>query len=469
MHGPADARSEPAADLAAVVIPLAYEVVDLAAFLDGTDLAASQSIAQLDPLRDAMGTVEGTSIALAEGFAALKDTAAEIEDSGRQREGRIATNEARIQRLSDWGIGIGSRAAALEGVLREIVKGKDEIARIARQVNILAVNASIEAARAGDAGRGFAVVAESVGHLSRQTASATQEIGKGIAALDDWTRAMREDSNRLAGDFRDSIESARESRRAVGEMVASMGASRVRLEGLTDEVSRLSRSGKSLGPVIATIEDGARNMAAGVTEAKDRTHRMMGSCESLIQDAVAHGGGGTERRFVDHASAVADMVTARFERALDDREISEADLFSEDYREVPRTDPVQHLTPFTAVLDRILPDIIEPAVAFDPAIVFCITADRNGYVATHNAVFSKPQGDDPDWNAAHSRNRRIFDDRVGTRGGRNRKPFLLQIYRRNVGSDGIVLMKDLSVPVIVRGRHWGCVRMGYRDASTRRP
>jgi methyl-accepting chemotaxis protein len=98
----------------------------------------------------------------------------------------------------------------------------------------------------------------------------------------------------------------------------------------------------------------------------------------------------------------------------------------------------------------------------DPRIVFCAAVDRNGYLPTHNRKFSHPQTDDPVWNAAHCRNRRIFDDRVGLKAGRSTAPFLLQVYRRDMGGGQSVLMKDLSAPITVGGRHWGGLRLAYR-------
>lgn len=99
---------------------------------------------------------------------------------------------------------------------------------------------------------------------------------------------------------------------------------------------------------------------------------------------------------------------------------------------------------------------------FDPRVVFCVTVDRNGYLPTHNNIFSKPQGADPVWNNANCRNRRMFNDRTGLRAGQNTQPFLLQTYRRDMGGGSFVLMKDLSIPIIVKGRHWGGLRLGYR-------
>lgn len=463
--GEPTAAAAPSRDsLAGGIVPLGYEIVDLAGFLDGIDAAGRRNLAQIGPLQDGIATIETATASLSDGFGALRDTASDLETAAKERVLRIEANAMRVRQLGDWGARIGTRAGELEEVLAAILKGKDQIARIARQVNILAVNASIEAARAGEAGRGFAVVAEAIGDLSRQTAQATRRIGEGIGALDDWTRTLREDSERLAPEFRGSVASAEESLAAVRTISISMADSLTRIDALRDSVEQVRATGEALKPVTATVAEVAENTATGVHEAHDRATRIMDGCEALLLAAVERGEGGDETPFIDHVGNVAARVAARFEAGLAAGEITEAALFSEDYAPVPESDPLQHVTPFTAFSDAVIPPIIEPALLFDPRVVFVIPADRNGYVPTHNAEFSHPQGDDPAWNAAHSRNRRIFDDRVGRRVGKNRKPFLLQLYRRNMGAEGVVLMKDVSVPVFVRGRHWGCVRMGYRDA-----
>jgi len=101
----------------------------------------------------------------------------------------------------------------------------------------------------------------------------------------------------------------------------------------------------------------------------------------------------------------------------------------------------------------------------DPRIVFCAALDRNGILADGiTAIFSQLQGGDLAWNAANCRNRRMFNDRVGLACGRNEKPFLVQTYRREHGRRGFALMKDASAPIVVKGRHWGGFRMGYKPA-----
>ena len=59
---------------------------------------------------------------------------------------------------------------------------------------------------------------------------------------------------------------------------------------------------------------------------------------------------------------------------------------------------------------------------------------------------------------------RLFGDRAVKKVAANTKPFLLQTYRRDMGGGNFVLMKDLSSPIYVRGRHWGAFRMGFRPS-----
>jgi methyl-accepting chemotaxis protein len=77
----------------------------------------------------------------------------------------------------------------------------------------------------------------------------------------------------------------------------------------------------------------------------------------------------------------------------------------------------------------------------------------------HNKTWSQPQGEDPVWNARHSRNRRIFDDRTGLAAARNLQDWLVQSYPRDLGGGVVEMMKDISMPIELRGRHWGALRI----------
>lgn len=162
------------------------------------------------------------------------------------------------------------------------------------------------------------------------------------------------------------------------------------------------------------------------------------------------------------ATAAARQVQDLFQQAVDSGRMSEADFFDEDYKLVEGSNPAQHLTRFTAFTDEHLPAIQEPATDSHDAIIFSAAVDRNGYLPTHNLKYCHPQRpDDPVWNAANCRNHRIFSDRTGLAAGRNTEPYLVQSYLRDMGGGNYVLMKDLSVPIYINGKHWGGFRVGY--------
>ena len=169
-----------------------------------------------------------------------------------------------------------------------------------------------------------------------------------------------------------------------------------------------------------------------------------------------------EGRIKQDLKARAARIAAIYEQALDRGQIRADDLFDMDYQPIPGTNPRQVTTRALPFLDQVLPDILEEALSADSSIVFCAAVDRNGYLPVHNRKFSHPQGDDVVANEARSRNRRIFDDRTGFSAARNTREFLVQPYLRDMGGGTRVLMKDMSTPILVRGRHWGALRMGVR-------
>ena len=96
-------------------------------------------------------------------------------------------------------------------------------------------------------------------------------------------------------------------------------------------------------------------------------------------------------------------------------------------------------------------------------MVICASVDKNGYLPTHNPEFNHPQRKNgPAQKAQHYRSSRIFDDRVGLAAERNTERFLLQAYQRNMGNGVVALMKDVSSPIMVTGRHRGGPWLAYR-------
>ncbi|MGE0564753.1 MAG: methyl-accepting chemotaxis protein, partial [Pseudolabrys sp.] len=168
------------------------------------------------------------------------------------------------------------------------------------------------------------------------------------------------------------------------------------------------------------------------------------------------------KEFIDRAIEGAGTIARLFEDGIRKGDIDQETLFDNEYVEIEGTDPVQHRTKFLSWLEQVLPDILEPLLASDSRMTFCAAVDRNGYLPVHNKKYSLPQRPgEVAWNTAHSRNRRIFDDRAGLAAARVVRPYLLQNYARDMGNGDVALMQEVDAPIRVFGRHWGGLRTAY--------
>lgn len=168
-----------------------------------------------------------------------------------------------------------------------------------------------------------------------------------------------------------------------------------------------------------------------------------------------------DREVLSWANQLAAETSQMLERWLQSRAISEEKLFARLYYPIARTDPPKYTTEYSGLADRDLPTLQEAIVRKSGTIVFAVVTDINGYLPTHNQRYSMPLTGNLAFDLVNNRTKRIFGDRTGIAAARNEAPYLLQRYKRDTGE----LMADLSVPVKVRGKHWGCVRIGYRQVE----
>jgi len=235
-----------------------------------------------------------------------------------------------------------------------------------------------------------------------------------------------------------------------------------------DAVAKAATS--NLADCDQVIEE-LNNLAKGVDlsstdlkHADDRVARLLDLSETLIAMIADSGVETSDAPLIRTVTQTAKRISSVFEAAIERGEITLAQLMDESYREIAGTDPKQYLTDYVAFTDRVLPPIQDPIQKSDSRIVFCVAWARGGYLPTHNPNYRLPQGADPVWNNANCRNRRLFNDRAVKKVAASTRPFLVQTYRRDMGGGQFVLMKDLSSPIFIRGRHWGAFRMGIRQS-----
>jgi methyl-accepting chemotaxis protein len=357
---------------------------------------------------------------------------------------------------------MGERLTSFSGVIKRIGDVSASIETIAKQTRLLALNAAIEAARAGDAGRGFAVVASEVKNLAEATRKATDQIGDIVEGLGTQIDALLSEGGvasqhaghavKGASDVNGVIIRADEAFNTVGreiDAIAGAASDNLRLCDATLEQLKI-------------LADGVNKTSQNLSNADQRTEGLLVLSETLIEYIAKSGVETADSPLIKVVMDTAEQIGALFSEAIARGEVSARQLYDENYRPIPGSNPEQYLTDYVEFTDRVLPPIQDRLLGLDPRIVFCVAWARGGYLPTHNPEYRMPQGKDPEWNAAHCRNRRLFNDRAVRKVAQSRAPFLLQTYRRNMGGGKFVLMKDLSAPIHVEGRHWGAFRMGIR-------
>jgi methyl-accepting chemotaxis protein len=443
---------------------LGVELADVAGNLQEVAGRVSGQAERFGHLQKTAETMVAANRDIAGASGAVQSATTEAVDEISQSRAAVGTAVQHIAGLIEAVKRIELRLGDVGAALAQVAKVSGSIEAIAKQTNLLALNATIEAARAGAAGRGFAVVASEVKSLAEATRQATHLIGDTVRDLDGQIGNLISAS----GDASLRAKSAGEGAEQIQGIILRVQ------DGFTSVGREIDGVAKAASTNLAhcdTVIDELRNLAKGVDlsstdlkRADDRVAKLLELSEGLIELIADSGVETSDTPLIRIVIDTAKQISKAFETAIERGDITVDQLMDEKYREIAGTNPTQYLTDYVAFTDRILPAIQDPIQKIDPRIVFCVAWAKGGYLPTHNPNYRRPQGPDPVWNNANCRNKRLFNDRAVKKVAANKKTFLLQTYRRDMGGGNFVLMKDVSSPIYVRGRHWGAFRMGFRQS-----
>lgn len=437
------------------------DMAEMAGSIDGIASTSVKDVKTFEELIGKLGDVESSSHTINSSISVARSVSEKMKVDLKQSHvdvtGAVSSINTLIENVNSFEASTQEVNEATESV-RTVI---GMIETIARQTNLLALNATIEAARAGDAGRGFGVVANEVKQLAKSITDATQEIYSTMtrinAGLDELNERSREgviqaqNVGERANSFTSMLETVSSAVNDIDSSTLNVAEHSGRVEQRCTEFSE-------------TFDHISRDIEAGSSSLVEFSGRLSGLAEStddMVLD-VSQAVDTVESKYIEIVQSRAREISELFEEAVRNGDISSDDLFDRDYKPIDGTDPQQLRTQYIDFTDKVLTPIQEAIIEGDEHIVFSACVDVNGFLPTHNVKFSKPQGDDPVWNAANCRNRRIFDDPAGLKAAQNEKDVLLQTYRRDMGGGNFVMMKELDAPIMVNGKRWGSLRFAFK-------
>ncbi|MFT0531528.1 methyl-accepting chemotaxis protein [Castellaniella hirudinis] len=387
-------------------------------------------------------TVNGATQVFRGQLAGLHATQGQLQDLQQ----RVARVTERMHAFSQVVTQLSQRARSVEDTSRLI---KD----IALQTHLLALNAGVEAARAGKAGQGFAVVASEVGKLAERVNAATGDIvgqtGEILGLVTDSEKQSRtihsdmQASDALVGDF------AAQFGRLVQEL-ATIGG---QMDAVADQVGQVNQTNQDMSASIALIADHSAVLRQRMQSMQDQVHGVRDQTESLQEMLAAWRTGGTPFDELDSGlTHLRDQCVALLRRSR----AAGLDIFDKRYQQIPSSQPPRYHVAYDQKIDQALQQLLDGLLGRVPHGSYAILIDINGYAPTHNRHYSQPPTGDLAHDTAHCRDKRLFDDQISQGAIRNRGGVLCQTYMRDTGE----IITDLSIPVELDGQRWGAVRLG---------
>ena len=239
---------------------------ELSAQIEQSDRGAAESASRLSEAATAMNEMNATvqEVAKNAGSAstASADTKAKAEAGAQVVEKAVRS----IEQVHQMSLDLKDDMAQLNEHAQDITRIMGVISDIADQTNLLALNAAIEAARAGEAGRGFAVVADEVRKLAEKTMASTQDVGNAIKAIQESTAKSMTGVDNAVERISEANELASQSGAALQEIVATVEITADQVNAIATASEEQSAASEEINHSILECDGMSRQIAEAMSE-----------------------------------------------------------------------------------------------------------------------------------------------------------------------------------------------------------
>ncbi|MEQ4258942.1 methyl-accepting chemotaxis protein [Pseudomonas syringae] len=254
------------------VTQIASAAEELSAVTEQTSAGVNSQKVETDQVATAMHEMTATVQEVARNAEEASEAAVTADRQARDGERVVNEAIAQIERLAS-AVGNSSEAmGALKQESDKIGSVLDVIKSVAEQTNLLALNAAIEAARAGEAGRGFAVVADEVRSLAQRTQKSTEEIEALIARLQSGTQQATT-----------VMDSSRELSTSSVELTRRAGGS---LESITKTVSAIQAMNQQIAAAAEEQSATAEEINRSIINVRDVSEQTSAASEETAASSV---------------------------------------------------------------------------------------------------------------------------------------------------------------------------------------
>lgn len=256
-----------AGQLEEVVGIISSASTELSAQIEQSERGATEQATRVTETATAMEEMNSTVIEVAKNAGTASDVSSQTRQKAENGANVVRQAVESIRNVQHQSLTLKDDMAALAEHAHSISQIMSVISDIADQTNLLALNAAIEAARAGEAGRGFAVVADEVRKLAEKTMASTTDVGNAIKAIQDSALKSMEQVDQAVNAIQLATELANQSGEALTEIVTMADRTADQVRAIATASEQQSASSEEINHSIAQVNTIAKETARAMEEA----------------------------------------------------------------------------------------------------------------------------------------------------------------------------------------------------------